>query len=85
MIKSFRELFTTTYNKYIKICFKWMLGILRKKKTKQANTEHAHLKGRLFINYHLQLFSRLKLKPIQFLFIIYTENRAAVTLHIETQ
>ena len=83
MIKSFRELFTTTYNKYIKICFKWMLGILRKKK--QNKQIHAHLKGRLFINYHLQLFSRLKLKPIQFLFIIYTENRAAVTLHIETQ
>lgn len=52
MIKSLRKLFSTTYNKYIKIYFKWMLSIPRKKKThknKQVNTEHAHLKGRLLL------------------------------------
>lgn len=50
MIKSFRELFTTTYNKYIKICFKWMLGILRKKKqNKQIQSMHIWKAGCLLI------------------------------------
>lgn len=37
MIKSLRKLFSTTYNKYIKIYFKWMLSIPRKKKHTKTN------------------------------------------------
>lgn len=56
MIKSLRKLFSTTYNKYIKIYFKWMLSIPRKKKNTQKQTSEYRtctFERQAVINYHL--------------------------------